>query len=99
MKKKPTVIEELIVPFKYSQKVTLHPGDDFHCSCGPYWIGKDGKKINMGQKGAFTFVNSIKDGIIATNGKMTAFIYMGETKTSETTGTCLAAHKLKKRKK
>ena len=46
--------EELIIPFKYSQKVTLHPGDEFHCSCGPYWIGKDGKKINMGQKGAET---------------------------------------------
>ena len=99
MKKKPEKIEEPIVPFKYSPKVTLHPGDEFRCSGGPYYMTKDSKKINMGHHGLFRFVNSSKDGIMATNGKTHVFIYMGEAKIMDATGTFLTAHKIRKCRK
>ena len=99
--KKPPVVEEIIVPFQYSPKVTLHPGDEFRCSGGPYWIGANNKKYGMGQKGLFKFVNSGKDGITATKVSTGSrvFIYMGETKIMESTGTHVTAHKIRKCRK
>ena len=97
--KKPKTEPVVIVPFQYSPKVTLHPGDEFRCSGGPYWLGKDGKKINMGHKGLFRFINSDKNGLTATNGKATVFIYMGETRINDSTGTHLTAHRIRKCRK
>ena len=88
-----------IVPFKYSSKVTLHPGDEFRVSGGPYWLLKDGTKTGMGHKGLFRFINSTKDGIMATNGKSTVFIYMGEDRIMDATGTHQVAHKIRKCRK
>lgn len=95
------------IPFQYSPKVTLHPGDVFRCSGGPYYVTQDGKKILMGERGVYKFLNSAKDGIIATpyNARENAppagsvFIYMGEDKISEITGTTLRAHRIRKRRK
>ena len=98
--KKAKVAPVVIVPFKYSPKVTLYPGDEFKCTGGPYYLTKTGKKINMGKHGIFRFVNSAKDGIMATSGKSgDSFIYMGETKISESTGTHFIAHKIRKCRK
>lgn len=101
MKKKIEKIEEVIIPFKYSPKVTLYPGDEFRCSGGPYWVTqKEGKKVRMGHSGLFRFTNSTNDGnIMATSKKgQHVFIYMGETKLSDS-GTHLTAHTIKKCRK
>jgi hypothetical protein len=100
MKKNKIEIPEVIItPYKYSQKVTLHPGDEFRCSGGPYYLTKTGKKIIMGQRGLFRFVNSAQEGIMATKKETVVFIYMGENKVSESTGTHFVSHKIRKCRK
>jgi hypothetical protein len=96
-------------PFKYSPKVTLHPGDVFRCSGGPYYVTQTGEKLAMGQRGLFSYVNIAQDGILAVpykprpsavlTGSAIVFIYMGEEKVSETTGTNFCPHKIRKVRK
>jgi hypothetical protein len=106
-RKKPETVVEPILPFKYSPRITLHPGDIFRCSGGPYYMSKDGKKIMMGERGLFKYVNLAKNGIIASPYQprnidavgRTVFIYTGEEKVSEATGTHFCSHKIKRVKK
>jgi hypothetical protein len=95
-----------IIPFRYSARVTLHPGDLFRCSGGPYYITQTDKKIVMGKRGLFVFVNSANEGIMAKQYQPrketpsgVVYIYMGETKVSDATGTYLCAHKIRKLRK
>jgi hypothetical protein len=105
-RKKAKAVENPIVPFKYSPKITLHPGDIFRCTGGPYYVTQGDKKILMGVRGLFKFVNSANEGIIAIPHQPrselpsgTVYIYMGESKMSETTGTYLQPHKIRKLRK
>lgn len=97
----------VIESFKYSPKVTLHPGDVFRCTGGPYYVTKEGEKINMGEHGTFRFINTAKNGILATPYKLrkdplprgSVFIYMGEECVSPVTGTNLCPHRIRKMRK
>jgi hypothetical protein len=90
-------------PFKYSTRGTLYPGDVFRCSGGPYYLTKDDRKVSMGERGLFQYIDKLEDGILAFphGEKMarSAFIYMGEEKLSELTGTYLRPHKIRKIRK
>jgi hypothetical protein len=86
--------------------VTLHEGDVFRCSGGPYYVTLEGKKILMGKRGLFRYVNVAKDGIIAVPHnpnnalpKATVFIFMGEETISEVTGTHFQPHRIRKVRK
>jgi hypothetical protein len=105
-RKKPKTVTDPVLPFKYSPKVTLHPGDVFRCTGGPYYITKGGDKIAMGERGLFRYVNMAKGGIMAVPHnpkdalpKGTVFIYMGEEAISEVTGTHFQPHKIRKSRK
>lgn len=87
--------------FRYSERVLFREGDEMHISQGPYYPTKDGKKIKMGVSGKHYFSHVDEQGNVwVTNKKgMSKLVYMGEEKMSETTGTHLRPHKLRKIRK
>jgi len=87
--------------FKYSPKVTFREGDKMRVSGGPYYPLKDGRKINMGERGTHTFSHVDKDGNVwaRKDSGTLCLIYMGKEHVSETTGTHFCPHKLVKVRK
>jgi hypothetical protein len=93
----------VVDPYRYSPKVTLHPGDIIKVTGGPYYMSKTGKKILLGKRGLFVFDEGDKEGIFAHPYKphselpqAKVFIYLGAEKISESTGTHFSPHKIKK---
>jgi hypothetical protein len=41
--------------YRVSARVVLRPGDRFRARGGPYYVGDDGRKHAMGDRGPFTF--------------------------------------------
>lgn len=87
---------------------TLQRGERFKvvAGSGPYWPAKKdvegAEDINMGYHGKFTVKSVLPNGILAYGNKQegawaTCFIYMGETKESES-GLMRAPHKILKLK-
>lgn len=88
--------------FRISPKVVLHEGDRIRVSGGPYFKGKSGKKISMGEKGigVFSYAAENGEGIYVKFEKSNIrFVYIGPEKSSEVTGTYMRPHKITKVRK
>lgn len=87
--------------FRLSPKVTLEEGDQVRISGGPYFLKKDGSKMNMGVKGVGTFLNASEkgDGIYVRFGSVIKFVYIGEEVAATETGTIRRPHKVTKIRK
>jgi hypothetical protein len=87
------------MPFRLSQRVTLHEGDRVRVSGGPYFLAQSGNKISMGERGVGTFVGVEENGmaIFVQFGHGAARrVYIGPETVSEVTGTILRPHKVVK---
>jgi len=88
--------------FQLSKKVTLEVGDKVRVTAGPYYLSKDGTKINMGEKGigTFTGVDPQGKGIYIQFDRVRAsrFVYIGVEEPSKN-GTILRSHKVTKIRK
>lgn len=102
MPKKQTEPPVLVEPWRYSEKVSLLPGEKFRVTGGPFF-DKNGKKCYMGERGAFVFVEAVENGIrgipdrIGCN--LPRFIYMGKEYVSADSGVHYQPHKLTKIRK
>jgi len=88
-----------IEPYRYSERVSLMPGDKIRVKGGPYFLTDAGVQIYMGERGVFTFKSVTKDGILAVaKGGGVTFIYTGDERISDL-GTHLQPHKISKVRK
>ena len=86
--------------YRYSQKVLFREGDKMRVSGGPYYETKDGKRIKMGVSGICIFSHVDEQGNIWVSGKGgKRILYMGKPHLSETTGTHMVPHVLRKVRK
>lgn len=88
--------------YRYSERVVFRKGDKMRVSSGPYFPAKNGTKICMGEKGVYIFSHIDDQGNVwATSVKrrVMCLIYVGEEKISESTGTVMRPHKLRKVRK
>ena len=60
---------------------------------GPYFVGEDGERQNMGYYGVFKVRSVQSDGILAVSDKGFVFLYMGKTQDSKVAGV-REAHRL-----
>jgi hypothetical protein len=84
-------------PIKISQKVTLQPGDKIRITQGPYYVCKDGRKINMGHCGKGIYLRSHDETSIYIKLKeRVELIYIGPEYVSDVAGTIMRPHKITK---
>lgn len=48
--------------YQISPRVTLRPGDQFKATGGPYYLTAERKKVSIGSRGVFKFVEVMQDG-------------------------------------
>ena len=92
-----------VQPFQYSERVKIEPGDKIRVSRGPYFPTSDGRSISMGESGVFRFVREDEGGkgiwVQKNERESPRFVYMGEERVSEATGTHFRPHKIVKIRK
>jgi hypothetical protein len=82
---------------KISSKVTLQPGDKIRVSQGPYYVCKDGRKINMGYYGKGIYLRSYDaENIFIKFAQRSELVYIGPEYVSDVTGTIMRPHKITK---
>lgn len=75
----------------------LVKGDTIKVKPGSYYESKEGNKYYMGEKGTFTFIKTIADGILAHSRKYgVAYLYMGPPSENKLTGTRIRPHRIKR---
>lgn len=52
--------ERAMTGYQISPRVTLHPGDKFRVTAGPYYRLADGTKVPMAARGVFTLVEVLR---------------------------------------
>lgn len=108
MSKKSVKLPAIVRPpetFNYLGKFTLNKGDLVKVQSQSYYIDAAGVKHRAGVHGIYKFVCAVNSGILVreNNSQTTIFVFLGEERKLELTGTILKPHILKlptvKRKK
>lgn len=95
---KPPVLTRPPETFNYLGKFTLNKGDKVRISSQSYYVDASGKKRRAGVSGTYIFVCAVSSGILVKEkqtSQQTTFIYLGEERSLELTGTTLKPHILK----
>lgn len=101
-KKLETIAPPEPTSIRISKKITLNPGDDVRVTQGPYYVCKDGKKINMGHTGKGVYLRSHDEENILVrfpSQSRSEIIYIGPEYISDLTGMVMRPHKIAKVRK
>lgn len=75
----------------------LVKGDIIKVKPGSYYESKEGNKYYMGEKGTYTVIKLVADGILAHSRKYgVAYLYMGPETNNTITGTHVRPHRIKR---
>lgn len=89
--------------WQVSARVRLRPGDLFRASGGPYWVGRSGQRVAMGERGVFrlaaVMVQGVKVYLVGApiDGGGLVWVYVGKRSRSRVVdGLRLVAHRVRR---